>query len=244
MQGAENMAQMELLLNAYASKTARNHCAEFVGYCEVAEDEATARLTPGGRCSAAGSDTQAPSAAAAARSLTRGCRTLLAGLWLMWKFEGSRTLSYYLRRRDTLRALASDLEISEDAVVATVMKQLLEGLAVSRGPRACAGVQQRRRRRGHATWQLAEHPSAAASPPGGVWGSSGDALGREQRQMLQRQRRAGRGSSPQVRCQATQGSGWAPSVWGAAAHAASRCESASVEHPARWRGSRCWGGGF
>jgi hypothetical protein len=39
--------------------------------------------------------------------------------------------AYYLRRRDTLRALASDLEIAEEAVCATVMKQLFEGLSVS-----------------------------------------------------------------------------------------------------------------
>ncbi len=48
----------------------------------------------------------------------------------MWRYEGSRTLHYYLRRRDTLRALASDLEVAEEAVVATVMKQIFEALAV------------------------------------------------------------------------------------------------------------------
>lgn len=49
----------------------------------------------------------------------------------MWKYEGSKTLSYYLRRRDTLRALSQDLELPEPAVVPTVMKQLFDGLAVS-----------------------------------------------------------------------------------------------------------------
>jgi len=97
VEGAAEMGQMELLLNAYASKVARSHCADFIGYCEVAPDEATPRLT--------------------------------SGLWLMWRYEGSRTLAYYLRRRDTLRALASDLEIQEEAVVPTVMKQLFECLA-------------------------------------------------------------------------------------------------------------------
>lgn len=48
----------------------------------------------------------------------------------MWRYEGSRTLSYYLRRRDTLRALATDLEVAEEAALATVMKQLCECLAV------------------------------------------------------------------------------------------------------------------
>ena len=30
----------------------------------------------------------------------------------MWKYEGSKTLAYYLRRRDTTRALADDLGVS------------------------------------------------------------------------------------------------------------------------------------
>jgi hypothetical protein len=36
-------------------------------------------------------------------------------------------------RRDTVRALASDLGVPEDAVVATVMKQLMESLQVWAG---------------------------------------------------------------------------------------------------------------
>src|SRR5690242_20693177 len=48
----------------------------------------------------------------------------------MWKYEGNKTLQYYLKRRDTLRALSQDLRVPEEAVVATVMKQLFEGLAV------------------------------------------------------------------------------------------------------------------
>lgn len=46
-QGAAEMGQMEHLLNVYASRVARGHCADFVGYCEVAEHEATPKLTPG-----------------------------------------------------------------------------------------------------------------------------------------------------------------------------------------------------
>jgi hypothetical protein len=41
------MQGMELVLNAYAAKVAKNHVADFLGYCEVAPDEATPRLTPG-----------------------------------------------------------------------------------------------------------------------------------------------------------------------------------------------------
>ena len=49
----------------------------------------------------------------------------------VWKYEGCRTLSYYLKRRDCVQALAKDLAVPEQAVVATVMKQILECLAVS-----------------------------------------------------------------------------------------------------------------
>ncbi|GLI68475.1 hypothetical protein VaNZ11_012901 [Volvox africanus] len=97
VQGAEEMSQMEHLLNVYASRVARGHCADFQGYCEVADSEATGRLTP--------------------------------GLWLVWKYEGSKTLSYYLRRRDTIRALATDLEVPELLVLPTVMRHIFEGLA-------------------------------------------------------------------------------------------------------------------
>ncbi|KAG2422260.1 hypothetical protein HXX76_016174 [Chlamydomonas incerta] len=97
VEGAEEMSQMEHLLNVYASRVARGHCADFLGYCEVAESEANVRLT--------------------------------AGLWLVWKYEGSKTLAYYLRRRDTTRALADDLGVAEPVVVPTVMKHIFEGLA-------------------------------------------------------------------------------------------------------------------
>ncbi len=50
-----------------------------------------------------------------------------------WKYEGSKTLDYYIRRRDSIRALSQDLEVPEEAAVATVMKQLIEGLSVRLG---------------------------------------------------------------------------------------------------------------
>jgi hypothetical protein len=63
--------------------------------------------------------------------------------WQIWRYEGSKTLSYYLKRRDCLSTIAADMEIPEDAVVPTVMKQIFENLQVlprfvaaglSRGP--------------------------------------------------------------------------------------------------------------
>jgi hypothetical protein len=47
----------------------------------------------------------------------------------MWRYEGSNTLAYYLRRRDTLRALARDLAVPEDIVVPVALRQLLLGLS-------------------------------------------------------------------------------------------------------------------
>lgn len=49
----------------------------------------------------------------------------------IWKYEGSKTLSYYLKRRDCIPSIAADMGIPEDAVVATVMKQIFENLQVS-----------------------------------------------------------------------------------------------------------------
>jgi len=47
MQGAEEMGQMEHLLNVYASKAAKSSIADFLGYIEVAEEQATTKLTQG-----------------------------------------------------------------------------------------------------------------------------------------------------------------------------------------------------
>ncbi|KAI8466377.1 MAG: hypothetical protein J3K34DRAFT_524625 [Monoraphidium minutum] len=97
VQGAEEMAQMEHLMNVTASKSARGSIAEFLGFCEVERDQAVGNLTP--------------------------------GLWLVWRYEGSNTLAFYLRRRDGLRALARDLGVPEELVVPMAMRQLLTGLA-------------------------------------------------------------------------------------------------------------------
>ena len=53
---------------------------------------------------------------------------LTKGLWLLWDYEGDRTLAYYLRRRDCLSALAADLEVPEEIVIPTVMRQIFENL--------------------------------------------------------------------------------------------------------------------
>jgi hypothetical protein len=41
------MAQMEHLMNVYASKAAKGSIAEFLGYCEVSASDANYRLTEG-----------------------------------------------------------------------------------------------------------------------------------------------------------------------------------------------------
>ncbi len=49
----------------------------------------------------------------------------------MWRYEGHRTLSYYLKRRDCIAALSEDMGVDKSAVVATIFKQVLESIAVS-----------------------------------------------------------------------------------------------------------------
>eukprot|EP00878_Enallax_costatus_P021670 GHUV01022959.1.p1 GENE.GHUV01022959.1~~GHUV01022959.1.p1 ORF type:complete len:156 (+),score=25.26 GHUV01022959.1:155-622(+) len=47
VEGAAEMAQMEHIINVYASKAAKGSIAEFLGYCEVSAREANYRLTEG-----------------------------------------------------------------------------------------------------------------------------------------------------------------------------------------------------
>ena len=47
----------------------------------------------------------------------------------MWRYEGDRTLAYYLRRRDCLAALASDLGVPEEGALQTAMAQIFSCLA-------------------------------------------------------------------------------------------------------------------
>lgn len=116
LQGASEMAEMEHVLNVYAAKAAKEAVADFLGFCEVYEEDSKAnkRLTP--------------------------------GLWLVWvfstpacfdiahlqiwRYEGRNTLAYYLRRRDCLPSIAADLAVPLEAVVPTVMQQLFENLQV------------------------------------------------------------------------------------------------------------------
>lgn len=95
VQGAQEMVEMEHLLNVYAAKAARGAVAHFLGYSDVAS--------------------------------SRG--RLSRGLWLVWAYQGDRSLAYYLRRRDCLEALAADMGLpGEGAVPPTVLRQVFECL--------------------------------------------------------------------------------------------------------------------
>jgi serine/threonine protein kinase len=89
------MAAMEHLINVHAARNCRGHVADFLGYCSVPDD------------------TSAGSGAGSSKN-----SRLTPGLWLAWRYEGTKTLNSYLRRRDALRALGRDLGITEDAVAA------------------------------------------------------------------------------------------------------------------------------
>lgn len=96
VQGAQEMAEMEHLLNVYASSACRKSVAPFLGYIEVDPREVRGKLTK--------------------------------GLWLVWEAQGLNTLAYYLKRRDCIPALATDLNVAEEAVLPTVMTQIFECL--------------------------------------------------------------------------------------------------------------------
>ncbi|PSC68256.1 Serine threonine-kinase SNT7 [Micractinium conductrix] len=53
---------------------------------------------------------------------------LTKGLWLVWEYEGDKTLAYYLKRRDLEKALAADLGVEEEEAVPMAMKQIFECL--------------------------------------------------------------------------------------------------------------------
>ena len=137
MQGALEMGEMEHLLNVYASRSAPNSIADFVGYAQVGEREATRSLTEGlwlvrDPCKHDGRLlVKLPSfhhAATRYGHLRLHSRAHL--LVQAWRFEGGRTLAHYLRRRDCIQRLAEDMDVPQDAVVPTVMRHIFEGLSV------------------------------------------------------------------------------------------------------------------
>lgn len=138
------MGQMEHLLNVYASKSARDSIAAFVGYSQVPAEAATRSLTEGLWLVRFQPQTQtlplvepaSQDGAAVPAKLYASIATLRVPLQL-WRFEGGKTLAHYLRRRDCIQQLAQDLGVSERAAVPTVMKQIFEGLAVSTPFQSC-----------------------------------------------------------------------------------------------------------
>lgn len=53
---------------------------------------------------------------------------LTAGLWLVWEYEGDRSLSWYLKRRNCLELLSEDLGVNVEEVVNTVARHVFECL--------------------------------------------------------------------------------------------------------------------
>lgn len=82
--GARELLALELQLNVIAAQRAPGGVAEFIGSVEV--PDAKAGGTYAGRLS--------------------------AGLWLVWRWQGSLTLNYYLQRRATFAQLAEQLGLS------------------------------------------------------------------------------------------------------------------------------------
>ena len=59
--------------------------------------------------------------------------TLTPGTWLVWRYEGAKTLAYFLRRRDADAALAADLGVPLASVPATVVYDVLTSLKALHG---------------------------------------------------------------------------------------------------------------
>eukprot|EP00191_Tetraselmis_sp_GSL018_P008804 CAMPEP_0177605224 /NCGR_PEP_ID=MMETSP0419_2-20121207/16580_1 /TAXON_ID=582737 /ORGANISM="Tetraselmis sp., Strain GSL018" /LENGTH=433 /DNA_ID=CAMNT_0019099345 /DNA_START=452 /DNA_END=1751 /DNA_ORIENTATION=- len=95
---ALEMGEIEIALNKASAKRAKGACADYLGYMEVNGKSAQ------------------PSVG------------LSEGLWLVWKYQGYKTLESYLRQRDFLQRLSYDLEVMEVSVIPTVMKQILDSL--------------------------------------------------------------------------------------------------------------------
>eukprot|EP00798_Chlamydomonas_sp_ICE-L_P016250 gene16250-22425_t len=50
------------------------------------------------------------------------------GLWLVWRYEGARTLAHYLKGEDPLGTLANDIGVEVEMIVPTLATQLLRSL--------------------------------------------------------------------------------------------------------------------
>lgn len=113
VEGAAELQEVEAWMNDRVSRDARGACAEFLGSFRVTPDEAYLNQNDG----------------AVAKE----------GLWLVWKFEGDRTLAQYMAQPDYPTGIAKSMLGREDnvrgdpavelAVTQTTMKQLLKNLA-------------------------------------------------------------------------------------------------------------------
>mmetsp|Transcript_3402 Transcript_3402/g.9761 ORF Transcript_3402/g.9761 Transcript_3402/m.9761 type:complete len:304 (+) Transcript_3402:271-1182(+) len=92
------MGLVEISINSSAAQRARGSCAQYLGHLTVGRQDAN------------------PSAG------------LTEGLWLVWEYQGYKTLDSYLRQKDFMQRLSADLEVAEESVVPTVMKQIFEAL--------------------------------------------------------------------------------------------------------------------
>jgi len=107
------MAAMEHLINVHAARNCRGHVADFLGYCEAPEPAATEPRRGGGLGGFFFGGGGGGGGGSSSSSSSSAPSCLTPGLWLVWRYEGTRTLAYYLRRRDALRALARDLGVPE-----------------------------------------------------------------------------------------------------------------------------------
>eukprot|EP00892_Ulva_mutabilis_P003427 jgi/Ulvmu1/1456/UM011_0186.1 len=100
---AAQMGENEHLLNVYVQQNAPGSCAEFFGYTVVNRSD---------------------------RVLDK---RITPGKWLLWRYQGLKTLRGYMRRKDCINALAVDLRVPEHIVIPTVISHLLQSVSKLHG---------------------------------------------------------------------------------------------------------------
>eukprot|EP00193_Tetraselmis_chui_P004640 CAMPEP_0177767836 /NCGR_PEP_ID=MMETSP0491_2-20121128/9362_1 /TAXON_ID=63592 /ORGANISM="Tetraselmis chuii, Strain PLY429" /LENGTH=480 /DNA_ID=CAMNT_0019284527 /DNA_START=570 /DNA_END=2012 /DNA_ORIENTATION=+ len=92
------MGEIEIILNQAVKKRASGACADYIGHMQVSGEQAKPRVG------------------------------LSEGLWLVWNYQGFKTLDSYLRQRDFLKRLSYDMQVEEHSVIPTVMQQTFDCL--------------------------------------------------------------------------------------------------------------------
>jgi len=121
------MGLVEISINSSAAQRARGSCAQYLGHLTVGRQDAnpSAGLTEGLWL------VWMPACSPLDIAHLPALHSLLSALRFfpqVWEYQGYKTLDSYLRQKDFMQRLSADLEVAEESVVPTVMKQIFEAL--------------------------------------------------------------------------------------------------------------------